>query len=156
MGNHLRISLVLALALLGDAVSVYAQGSGSFNRVTTAGARRTAASYSSRATSVARSDATGRVAATTLGTDSLSPYTSQSQFRTEGPSSGVPRYSTRQEQPVATREVVPQPQSRTYFPGMRAARAVQQPVTLTARTTGARHVCTPSRSGIMGGGGHHR
>src|ERR1700677_4587693 len=125
MRNHLRISFVFALALLGDAVSLYAQGSGSFTRVTTAGARRTAASSSSRPPGVARSDRTGAVAATTLNTDSLSPYTSQSQVRTEGSSSGVPRYSTRQEQPVATREVVQEPQSRTYFPGMRSARAIQ-------------------------------
>jgi hypothetical protein len=153
MRNHLRISLVFALALLGDAVSLYAQGSGNFNRVTTAGARRIAASSSSRATSVARSNGTGRVAATTLNMDSLSPYTSQSQIRTDGSSSGVPRYSTRQELPVPAREVVPEPQSRSYFPGMRPARAIQQPVTLTA---GARHICTPSRAGMMGGGGRHR
>jgi hypothetical protein len=156
MRNHLRISLVFALALLGDAASVYAQGNERFTRVTTAGARRTGVSASSRAQSVARSDGTGRVAARAINTDSLSPYTTQSQIRTEGSSSGVPRYSTRQEQPVATREVVPQSQSRSYFPGMRSARAIQQPVTLTARTTGARHICTPSRSGMMGGGGHRR
>jgi hypothetical protein len=45
---------------------------------------------------------------------------------------------------------------RISFLGLLSAWAIQQQVTLTARTTGARHICTPSRSGMMGGGGHHR
>jgi hypothetical protein len=156
MRNHLRISLVFALALLGDAAAAYAQSSGSFNRVTAAGARRLPASSAPRATSVARSDGPGRLEATSFSDDSLRPYSSQSQLRTQGSAPGVPRYSTQQEQPVATRQVAPQ--SRTYFPGMRAARAIQQPVTLTARSTGlgVRHICVPSRSQMIGGGGSHR
>jgi hypothetical protein len=159
MRNHLPFSLVFALALLGDATSLYAQARGSFNRVATAGARGSTAaspSSSSRATSVGRSDGSRTVVATAIDRDTLSPYTTQSRFRTQGSGSGVPQYSTRQEQPVATREVIPQAQSRTYFPGMRSARAIQQPVTLTAGVTGARHICTPSRSRIMGSGGAHR
>ena len=156
MRNHLRISLVFALALLGDAASVYAQGSGSFNRVTTAGDRRSPASSLSRPATVVRPDGTRRLAATTLGDDSLRPYSSQASVRSQGSTPGVPRYSTRQEQPVATREVQVAPPARSYFPGMRSARAVQQPVLLTVRTTGARHICTPSWSEMMGGGGHRR
>jgi hypothetical protein len=152
MRNHLRISLVFVLALLGDVASVYAQGSGSFNRVTTAGARRTPASSLARPTSAARSDGDRRLVATTFTDDSLRPYSSQSSARTQGSTAGVPRYSTQQQQeqqPVATREAAPQ--SRNYFPGMRSGRAIQQPVTLT----GVRHICTPSRSQMIGGGQHH-
>jgi hypothetical protein len=37
---------------------------------------------------------------------------------------------------------------------MRPSLAIQQPVTLTARATGIPHICTPSRS-MMVGAGHH-
>jgi hypothetical protein len=155
MRNHLPFSLVLALTLLGDGASLYAQGRGNFNRVTTAGARRTESPSSRVVASAARSDSTRMVAATSFGTESLRPYASQSLFQTEGSGAGVPRYSTQQEQPAATRQAVSQSQSHNYFPGMRPARAIQQPVGLTARSTGVRHICTPSRSQMMGGG-HHR
>ena len=154
MINHLRISLVFALALLGDAAFVSAQGSGSFNRLTTAGDRRTPVSSLSRPASVARSDGSRRLAATALSDDSLRPYSSQASIRSQGSTPGVPRYSTRQEQPVATRVVQGPPPERNYFPGMRSGRAFQQPVTLTAGSTGMRHICTPSRSQMIGGGPH--
>ena len=150
MRNDLRIGLVFVLALLADSSSVLAQGTGSFNRVTTAGVRRGAAYSISRATSVARADATPRAAGAASFDDSLRPYSNRVSARGDAPTGGVSRYSTLLEQPVATREVVPRPQSRNYFPGMRPSRVIQQPVTLTARSTGVRHICTPSRSQTVG------
>jgi hypothetical protein len=152
MRNDLRISLIFALALLADGTYAFAQGTASFHRVTTGGARGTTGSSTSRATSVARSDANRKPAAPTAGADSLRRYSSPPSAST----GGVPRYSSQSEQPVPTREVVPQPGSRNYFPGMRASRTIQQPVTLTARSAGVRHICTPSRSQMLGAGGAHR
>ncbi len=143
--------LGLCAGAAGGIGSAVAQGTGSFNRVTTAGVRRGAASSTSRAASVARSDATGRAAAATVFEPIRFVLTAAGlRPEEEASTGGVPRYSTQQEPPVATREVVPQPQSRNYFPGMRASRAIQQPVTLTARSTGVRHICTPSRSQMVG------
>jgi hypothetical protein len=156
MRNDLRISLIFALALLADGTCAFAQGTASFHRVTTSGARATPGSSTSRATSVARPDANRRPAAPTAGADSLRRYSSQPSAQGGASTGGVPRYSTQSEQPVPTREVVPQPGSRNYFPGMRASRAIQQPVTLTARSAGVRHICTPSRSQMVGAGGAHR
>ena len=113
-------------------------------------------SSTSRATSVARSDATAGAAAPTASADSLRPYSSQPSARARHRLPACPAIRLRHEQPVPTREVVPQPRSRNYFPGMRASRAIQQPVTLTARSTGVRHICTPSRSQMIGAAAAHR
>jgi hypothetical protein len=151
-----RIGLVFVLVMLADSGFAFAQGTGRFNRVTTAGDRRGAASSLPRAASVARSNVPQRAAMATAFDDSLRPYSNRSSARGEAPAGGVPRYSTEPEQPMANREVIPQPQSRDYFPGMRASRAIQQPVTLTARSTGVPHICTPSRSQMLGASGPHR
>jgi hypothetical protein len=157
MKNHLRVSLVFALAMSGSAGSLCAQMTANFSRVTTsATVRRTPSAPTSRVLGVTRGAENTRVAMTSASTGALGRYSSQ-VGRTEASTSGVPRYSSSQEQPIATREIVPQPQSRNYFPGMRASRTMQQPVTLTARTTmGGPGICTPSRSHMMGGGGAHR
>jgi hypothetical protein len=156
MRYNLRIGLIFAAALLADSGSAFAQGTGSFSRVTTAGVRRSPASSTSAGASVAGSSSARRAAAATANDDSLRRYSSRPAAGQAASTGGVPRYSTQQEPPVATREVIAQPQSRNYYPGMRASRAIQQPVTLTARSTGVRHICTPSRSQMVGAGGAHR
>jgi hypothetical protein len=154
MRYDLRIGVLFAVAVVVDSSFAVAQGTGSFNRVTTAGVRRGAAPSTSRAANVARSNPTPGVAGAAAYDDSLRPYSNRPSVRGDAPTGGVPRHSTQPEQPVAKREVIPQ--SRGYFPGMRASRVIQQPVTLTARSAGVRHICTPSRSQMVGAGGAHR
>ena len=91
---------------------------------------------------------------TSAAADPLHPYSNQSMARLQASEPGEPR-STTQPEPERIQPAPSQPQSRTYFPGMRAARAYQQPVTLTARSGGMpMHICTPSRSMAMMGGHH--
>jgi hypothetical protein len=87
--------------------------------------------------------------------DVMHPFggTAASSNRASG--SGVPLSST-QPEPVEEPRVA-QPRSHNYFPGMRPARAMQQPVRLTAQGPGMLpHVCTPSRSAMIGAHGGHR
>jgi hypothetical protein len=152
-----RNSLAFTLMLLSDGVAANAQESGYFNRVATPGVRRNAVPLSSSGASVARSARPQGVARTSLPGDSHRPYSTQALAQIQTTAAGVPRHSTWQQaaQPEVIREVAPQPQARSYFPGMRASRAIQQPVTLTARFGGAPHICTPSRGQVISAG-HHR
>lgn len=161
MTKHLRFSLVFVAVVLVNGVTLRAQGTGRFNRVSTAGVQRNAAYSSARVTSTARVANTGRSSGnranqeSAIGADSRHPYSGQSLAQKQESNTGVPRFSTSQESAVVMPEPIPQTPPRTYFPGMRSARAIQQPVTLTARATGMPHICTPSRSQMMGSG-HHR
>jgi hypothetical protein len=157
MKNHWRIGVVFVLAVLGDGAALFAQDSGRFNRVTTPGVRRIAAPSPSRLTNVARTGRTAAVLRNSSEADSLRPYSTEALARMEASASRTPMSSTwRQEsQPVVSLPVVQESRPRSYFPGMRPGLAVQQPVTLTARATFVPHICTPSRSQMMGGG-HHR
>jgi hypothetical protein len=156
MRNHWRITLVLALAVLGAGVAANAQESSRFNRVTTPGVRRNIPSTSPGGPRVARSAGMQAVVATSFRADSLRPYSALARAQTQASGSGVPQSSTWQQEsrPVVAPEVVQEPpQARSYFPGMRSSRFIQQPVTLTARSGG--HICTPCRAQMIGGG-HHR
>ena len=154
MKNHLRIIQIFALAMLADGAAVQAQGTGRFNRVTTASVQRNASYSSARVTVAVRSGGNRGVEGSSFRADSLHPYSSQALAQTQSATAGVPRHSTSAEPTVATPQPAPSA-PRTYFPGLRPARVIQQPVRLTARATGAGHICTPSRSQMMGGG-HHR
>jgi hypothetical protein len=158
MRSHQLISLAFVLTVVanGAAAQAQSQADGRFNRVTTAGVRRATTSTSSQMRSVSRSGRTAAVGGATSRTDSLLPYSSQARARLQGLSDGTPQFSTSREEavPVVSPQVVTATPSRNYYPGMRPSLAIQQPVTLTARATGVPHICTPSRS-MMVGGGHH-
>jgi hypothetical protein len=158
MKSFRRISLVFVLVILADGAAARAQSQadGRFNRVITTGARRASAPTSAHTRSVARSGASATVSGALSRADSLRPYSSQAQARLQGQSDGTPQSSTWREEPVpvVAPQVVTETPSRNYYPGMRPSLAIQQPVTLTARATGVPHICTPSRS-MMVGGGHH-
>jgi hypothetical protein len=158
MKSFRRISVVFVLTVLADGAVAQAQSQADarFNRVTTTGVRRAPATTSTRSRSVARSGANATASGALSRTDSLRPYSSQAQARLQGQSDGTPQSSTWREEPVpvASPQVVTETPSRNYYPGMRPSLAIQQPVTLTARATGVPHICTPSRS-MMVGGGHH-
>jgi hypothetical protein len=154
MSNHWRIIGLFVLAILASGTAAHAQATARYNRVTTAGVQRNSASSSARLSNVARASSTARgvQGAAATGSDALHPFSSQSMAQTQTSGSGVPRFSTQEEEPAPVRQL-PQPQSHTYFPSLRPARAIQQPVTLTARSTAIpMHICTPSRSMMMGGG----
>jgi hypothetical protein len=158
MKSYRQISLIFVLAVLADGAAAQAQSQveGRFNRVTTTGVRRSSASTSSGVRSVSRSGGIAAVGGAPSRTDSLRPYSSRAQARTQGQSDGTPQGSTWREEtvPVVAPQVITETLSHNYFPGMRPSLAIQQPVTLTARATGVPRICTPSRS-IMVGGGHH-
>jgi hypothetical protein len=156
MKNHRRISLVFVLAVLADGAAVFAQESGRFNRVMTPGVRRNAASSPSRQTNVARTGGTAAVVRMPSQADSLRPYSTEALAQMQARASGASRSSTWQQesQPVVSLPVVQESRPRSYFPGMRPALHPQQPVTLTARATFVPHICTPSRTQMMGGGRH--
>jgi hypothetical protein len=158
MQSFRRISLVFVLVILADGAAACAQSQADarFNRVTTIGVRGAPATTAVRTRSVARSGANATVSGALSRTDSLRPYSSQAQARLQSQSDGTPQSSTSREQavPVVAPQVVTATPSRNYYPGMRPSLAIQQPVTLTARATGVPHICTPSRS-MMVGGGHH-
>jgi hypothetical protein len=165
MRNTWRIGLVFVLAVMGNEVAAHAQQSGYFTRVTTPGVRRNAATAPLGFTrNVARSGRVTTVARTSSQPDSLRPYGTQALARIQGAAADVPRSSTWQQesQPVESPQVAPEPQARNYFPGMRPGLNVQRPLTLTAgsmglpRTCTGGGTCTPSRSQMLGGGGHHR
>ena len=158
MRIYREISLFFVLAILANGVAAQAQSQadGRFNRVTTPGVRRASASTPSPVRSVSRSAAIAVASGAPSRSDSLRPYSNQSQARIQGQSVGTPQSSTwRQESvPVVAPQVVTESAPHNYYPGMRPSLAIQQPVTLTARATGVPHICTPSRS-MMVGGGHH-
>jgi hypothetical protein len=159
MKSYQQFSLFFVLAVLADGAAAQAQSQadGRFNRVTTTGVRRAATSTSSQVRSVARSAGSGAVGGSSARTDSLRPH-SEAQARIQGQSVGTPQSSTwRQvpEPPVAP-PVVTESRSHNYYPGMRPSLAIQQPVTMTARATGIPHICTPSRSMMVGAGRHGR
>ena len=158
MKSYRQISLVFLLAVLADGTAAQAQSpvDGRFNRVTTPGVRRTSAGTSSSVRSVSRSGGIAAVAGASSQIDSLRPYSTQAQARIQGQSDGTPKGSTwRQESvPIVIPQVVTETAPHNYYPGMRSSRSIQQPVTLTARATGAPHICIPSRS-MMVGGSHH-
>ena len=155
MRNHLRISLVFALALLADAASASAPRdrelqSGNNGRC----ASYAAASSISRAASVARSDADqkGR------WRRPQRRFASSVQQPISGPGGGIDSPACPD---IRLGRNSPWRLARSFLNRNHAAtsrecgpaRAIQQPVTLTARSTGARHICTPSRSQMIGGGG---
>jgi hypothetical protein len=151
MRDRLLIQLAVLSVIAGFGAPVRAQPADRFYRVTTGTGQRNTDARSARLTSVARSGGASAVGRTTAQADVMHPYSSQALSRMQAGSSGVPRYSSQPEpQPVPAQPV--SQSRRTYFPGMRAARAMQQPVTLTARASGIPHICTPSRSLMMGGG----
>ena len=149
MRNDLRIGLVFAVALLADSAFRCRAGDRKFNRVTTGGVRRGSAPPVIERGERRPFDATRRAAAATSDADPLRPYSSRPAGRVRrrlAVCPGIQLSSRRRWQPAKSFH----PQSRNYFPGMRASRAIQQPVTLTARSTGVRHICTPSRSQMVG------
>ncbi|HEX3450922.1 MAG TPA: hypothetical protein VHS97_21890 [Isosphaeraceae bacterium] len=160
MKSYQQLSLFFVLAVLanGAAAQAQSQTDGRFNRVTTTGGRRATTNTSSQVRSVARSAGrTGAVGGPSARTDSLRPHI-EAQARIQGQSVGTPQSSTwRQvpEPPVAP-PVVTESRSHNYYPGMRPSLAIQQPVTMTARATGIPHICTPSRSMMVGAGRHGR
>jgi hypothetical protein len=158
MKSYRRISLIFMLAALADGATAQAQtrADSRFNRVTTPGVRRTSATTPSSIRSVARSGGIAAVGGASSTIDALRPYSSHVQAQNQGQTDGTPQSSTWREQsvPAVAPQVVTESAPHNYYPGMRASRAIQQPVTLTARTAGVPHICTPSRS-MMVGGGHH-
>jgi hypothetical protein len=158
MRSYRHIFVIFVLPLLADGAAAQAQtrADGRFNRVTTPGVRRTSASTLPSVRSVARSVGNAAVGVASSRTDSLRPYSSQAQARIQGQTDGTPQGSTWREEtvPVVAPQVITETPSHNYYPGMRPSLAIQQPVTLTARATGVPHICTPSRS-MMVGGGHH-
>ncbi len=153
MKNAMRIGAACFTVMMGMAATVHGQPAGRFSRVTTTNAQRNASSSAVRSGNATASAAPGGVARTTARSESLHPYSSPNSALAQGGGSGVPRYSSQpQPEPMPP---TPRSQPRTYFPGMRSGRATQPPVTLTARTTGIRPICTPSRSQSLGGA-HHR
>ncbi len=158
MKSYRRISLIFVLAALADGATAQAQtrADARFNRVTTPGVRQTSAGTLPSVRSVARSGA--RTAAVRGGIaipDSLRPYSSHAQARIQGQTDGTPQASTWQESPpVVAPQVIRESAPHNYYPGLRPSRAIQQQVTLTARAGGVPHICTPSRS-MMVGGSHH-
>ncbi len=154
MGTRVAILACFVLVLLAGGTEAQAQAAGRFNRVSTAGRPRSPVASPSRATNVARSGAARGLERTSATADPLHPFSNQAMARLQATEPGEPR-STTQAEPERLQPPPSQPQSRTYFPGMRPARAYQQPVTLTARATGMpMHICTPSRSMAMAGGHH--
>jgi hypothetical protein len=148
--KHLSIGVVFGMAVLASGTAAQAQRSERFGRVSTAGVQRGVAASPSGVTSVARQGGNRDVERGAARADSLHPYSGQTLAKMQSSASGVPRFSTQQETPTAEVPQVSRP--RTYFPGMRPSRAVSQPVTLTARSTAIpMHICTPSRSMMMGG-----
>jgi hypothetical protein len=183
MRNFGRLTLLLALALTGNAVSVYAQQGSRFQRVTTTAASEagstSARNIRSTSTRDVRSPAAvnrlataGTARRTTLATrsaqsDVLHPYSTRAELEAQDDrESDGGRYPTsRQEEPV--RPASP-PRSHNYYPGLRSGVYAAQPVRLTANQGFLlpRTCCSASRSQAMAGagsqslsgmgGGHHR
>jgi hypothetical protein len=158
MKSYQQFSLFFVLAVLagGAAAQAQSQADGRFNRVTTTGGGRASTSTSSQVRSVARSAGIGAAGGPSARTGSLRPPSSQAQARIQGQSDGTPQSSTWRQvsEPAVAPPVVTESRSHNYYPGMRPSLAIQRPVTLTARATGIPHICTPSRS-MMVGAGHH-
>jgi hypothetical protein len=158
MRSYWQIFLIFVLPVLADGAAAQAQSQvdGRFNRVSTPGVRRTSAGTLPSVRSVARSGGTAAVGGGIAITDSLLPYSSHAQARLQGQTDGTPQSSTWREEsrPAVAPQVNTQSAPHNYYPGLRPSLAIQQPVTLTARATGVPHICTPSRS-MMVGGGHH-
>ena len=134
---------------------VRTRGDARFNRVTTPGVRQASAGVLPSVRSVARSGGAAAARGGIAITDSLRPYSSHAQAQFQGQTDGTPRSSTWRESPPAVApQVIRESAPHNYYPGLRPSRAIQQPVTLTARATGVPHICTPSRS-MMVGGSHH-
>jgi hypothetical protein len=177
MKNFGRITLLVSLAVLGNAATVCAQPIDRFHRVTTTAQfeERTASNRDSRS-SPARDLRSGsgvnRLALATRGsavrgvaseTDVLHPYTSRPAAESQSRESNGGRYSTWREQPESVSRA-PQAaslsRSHNYYPGLRSGVGLSQPVRLTSTPfmlpmTGC---CSTSASNAMGGAGmaHHR
>jgi len=158
MRDYGRISLIVLLAVLGDGAAVYAQGSGHFHRVTTTA--QTGARSSSNGNRVAQEGGTSTGSRMVARADSLRPYSAQTLAQAQASDSQAPRGSSWEQEPqrpaAEPRAAAPQ-RPHTYYPGMRSGLAVQQPVRLTARAGYLPQTCcTPSRSHVLAGAGHHR
>jgi hypothetical protein len=159
MRDHRRISLIVFLAVLGGGAAAHAQPSGHFDRVTTTA--QGDAKSTSKVNRVATAGATAAARKTVARADSLRPFSAQKVAQAKASASQTPGSSSwhqEPQRPAAPRPAVAPSQPHTYYPGLRAGRALQQPVKLTARRAAMIPPIgvTPSRNQVPAGAGRHR
>jgi hypothetical protein len=156
MNNHLRFGVIVALAVVGNASASYAQTTGSFHRVTTVTRNGRPAAQPSRTARMGDARIASR---STPRDEALHPYRTRALAQAQAQQSLEPRASSWQNEPApvvaSPQRTAPKAQSHNYYPTLRPGLAVQQPVTLTARS-GFLPIQTCTGGGAMAGVARHR